>query len=160
MVWPSSDLAGYRVLIAPHLKIVTPELVAKFEQFVVDGGTLVLGAQSGLKDINCHMVEMTAARSPAEAGRRGGGRLDNGAARRELCSAPAPRATVQLNTFGPKRLSPTGAEVIGKWETQDPLLCGAPAIARNRLGKGSVYYIGGYCHDSAAPRCCNTSRTS
>ena len=57
MLWPESDLRGYKLLILPHLKIVDRELVSRLQQYVESGGTLVLGAQSGLKDKNCHIVE-------------------------------------------------------------------------------------------------------
>jgi beta-galactosidase len=58
IVWGPDSLDGYRVVIAPHMKIVDPELIARWTRFVEHGGTLILGAQSGLKDRNCHIVEM------------------------------------------------------------------------------------------------------
>src|SRR5699024_6929944 len=57
IIWPDSDFAGYKLLIAPHLKIVDEQLVAKPERFVRAGGPLVLGAQSGSKDRNCHLID-------------------------------------------------------------------------------------------------------
>src|SRR4051812_12402179 len=56
-VWPDSDFDGYRLLIAPHLKIVDPPLLERLTRFVAAGGTLVLTAQAGSKDRNAHLVE-------------------------------------------------------------------------------------------------------
>ncbi len=148
MAWPTSDLKGYRLLIAPHLKIVTRELAKKLTRFVESGGTLVLGGESGLKDINCHIVEMPLPGpwrklagvevedwTTVPLGQTYTARLENGTA-------------INMSTFV-ERLKPIDAEVIGRWISDDPLLHGAAAITRNRIGKGTVYYIGGYLSQPA-----------
>jgi beta-galactosidase len=143
-VWPSSSWDGYRLLIAPHLKIVDKPLVAKLEAFVRAGGTLVLGAQSGSKDRNCHIVEKPLPgllRKLAGVEVQDWTTLGDGAAR-EAAIAGGP--IIAMNTFV-ERLRPRGAKPVAMWTTDDPLLAGAPAITVNRLGRGLVYYVGGYC---------------
>jgi len=49
------------VIVVPHLKIVDQATIDKLTNFVQAGGTLVLTAQSGLKDRNCHLVRNAAA---------------------------------------------------------------------------------------------------
>jgi beta-galactosidase len=45
-----ADWAGYEVLIAPCLHVLTAETAARLETFVREGGTLILGPRSGVKD--------------------------------------------------------------------------------------------------------------
>src|ERR1700723_2908944 len=40
-LWPESDFAGYAMIIAPHLKIMTTELVKKLGDYVRGGGRLL-----------------------------------------------------------------------------------------------------------------------
>jgi len=53
-------------------------------------------------------------------------------------------ATVAMSTFV-ERLRPMRASVVATWTGDDPLLSDAPAVTRNQVGKGFVYYVGGYC---------------
>jgi beta-galactosidase len=50
VVGPDGDWAGYEVLIAPCLHVLTPELAERLESFVREGGTLIVGPRSGVKD--------------------------------------------------------------------------------------------------------------
>ncbi|MDP9175579.1 MAG: beta-galactosidase [Planctomycetota bacterium] len=142
-VWPDSSLRGYRLLIAPHLKIVTPQLVDKLTRFVRAGGTLVLGAQSGTKDANCHMVELTPPGPLAEL---------VGVEVEDWTTLPADETQkarlmdggeVALSSFV-ERLRLQGAQPFAHWIGDDSLLAESPAITRHNFGKGGVIYIGGY----------------
>lgn len=143
LLWPESSFAGHRLLVAPHLKIMDKDLAAKLEAFVRAGGTLVLGAQSGLKDRNAHIVEMPL---PGLFRKLAGVEVEEWTAlpQGETREARLPDGrSVLLNTFV-ERLKPRGAEVRARWTGSDPLLSGAPAITRHAVGKGYVIYIGGY----------------
>jgi beta-galactosidase len=52
IVAPESDLSGYKVVIAPFLKLVSPAIAENLKRFVAGGGTLVLGPRAGFKDEN------------------------------------------------------------------------------------------------------------
>lgn len=148
-VWAESDLNGYKLLVLPHLKIVTPELVRRVEAYVRRGGVLLLGAQSGLKDVNGHIVE---ARLPGLWRRIAGVEIEDwttlaqGETRefgllKDLTRVPAISFV--------ERLKLMGAKAAAMWETQDPLLAGAPAVAVNRVGRGRVIYVGAYLSEAA-----------
>jgi len=148
-VWPESDWGGYRVLIAPHLKIVTSELVERYRRFVEAGGMLVLGAQSGLKDVDCHV----AGRTPPGLLRELTGvavkdftALATGEVREARMNSGE---VLRLNTLV-EAITCAGAEAIAHWSGDDPLLAGQVAVARQKVGVGAVYYVGGYCPDEAA----------
>jgi beta-galactosidase len=50
VVGPDGNWAGYKVLIAPCLHLLTPQLAARVVAFVEDGDTLIVGPRSGVKD--------------------------------------------------------------------------------------------------------------
>jgi beta-galactosidase len=49
IVHPSANLESYKLVIAPNLHLLEPEMTKRFEQFVNNGGHLVLGPRSGVK---------------------------------------------------------------------------------------------------------------
>lgn len=144
ILWPTSRFDGYRLIVAPHLKIIDAALLEKLTRFVHDGGTLLLGAQSGLKDRNCHIVEAT---PPGLLIQLAGVEVEDWTMlaedERRTAQFSDGGAEVALSTFV-ERLRPTRASIIASWLGDDPLLAGAPAITRNVVGKGVVYYIGGH----------------
>ncbi len=147
-VWPDSLLDSYRLLILPHQKIVAREMAGKLAGFVKSGGTLVMGAQAGIKDENCHIVQRT---PPGLLAKLAGVEVE------DWTTLP-PKETrtahfqsgedIVLNTFV-ERLRPTAAAVAARWNARDPILGDCPAITCNRVGNGGVYYIGGYCGPEA-----------
>jgi beta-galactosidase len=157
-VWSGADLRGYKVLVLGHFKIVAPTLVVKVTAFVKAGGVLVLGAQSGLKDTNCHIVQrplpgLFAPLAGVEV--EDWTTLPGGETREVEFAAEFGGGAAELDIFV-ERLKLRGAQTIARWRTGDPLLTtadgGAPAITRHKVGKGWVYYVGGHCPGSAAAR--------
>jgi beta-galactosidase len=151
LVWPSSDLRGYKVLVVPHLKITDKPLVEKLTQFAEHGGLLILGAQSGAKNRNCHVVEAVLPglwRKHAGVEVEDWTTLPKGQTRTAKIAGGDGR-TISLSTFV-ERLKPgRGVDVLASWQSDDPLVSGAPAMTRNKLGKGAIIYIGGYCPTEA-----------
>jgi beta-galactosidase len=49
---PLRDLSSYKVVLAPNLYLVKPEIVANLERYVRGGGALIVGPKAGLKDWN------------------------------------------------------------------------------------------------------------
>ncbi len=47
---PADPFEGYRLILAPSLHLLTPELVGRIEAFVRQGGHFLLGPRSGFKD--------------------------------------------------------------------------------------------------------------
>ncbi len=147
IVWPDSDWRGVKMLIAPHLKIVDRALVAKLDAFVRAGGALILTAQGGTKDRNCHMREQTA---PGPLRALAGIEVRDWTALPDdlTCTARTTGgATITMNTFV-ERLDCKRAKPLAMWDGDDPLLAGGCAAAVNDVGRGRVYYIGGYLPDA------------
>jgi beta-galactosidase len=47
---PLRDLSGYKVVFAPNLYLVNPEIVENLKRYVQGGGLLIVGPKAGLKD--------------------------------------------------------------------------------------------------------------
>ena len=148
MIWLDSDWSGYRVIVAPHISVMTPTLVEKLTEFVQAGGTLVLGAQSGLHDGNLHITR----RSPGLLSELAGVVVENWTTlpgdetRRAL--PPDGAEPIAMSTFV-ERLKPTTATVHSRWDDTDPLLANAPAWTINRVGGGTVHYLGGFLQNES-----------
>src|SRR6185503_2911047 len=131
-VWSESELEGYEVCFAPHLKIVDKALADKLSKFVKEGGSLVLGAQSGLKDKNCHIVELVL---PGLLKTLASIEID---AWTTLPEKEPREATLlngrkfNLNTFIEK-LTPNSAEAAAYWSSEDPLIKGSAAITIHQV---------------------------
>jgi beta-galactosidase len=128
--------------------MVTRDMADRLSRFVKAGGVLVLTAQAGLKDFNCHVVEKPL---PGLLTKLAGLLVEDWSAVKKGESFTARLAdgqTLSLNTFV-ERLKLKTARALACWAGGDGLLGNAPAIAVNRLGRGFVYYIGGYCPPAA-----------
>jgi beta-galactosidase len=136
---PGSNLAGYRLVLAPNLYLVGDRAAAELVEFVHGGGTLVMSYFSGIVDPNEHI-------------RLGG------------YPAPFKRALgLQVIDFHPLALGVeigldhkdgtraratiwsddielAGAEALATFSGTQ--LSGRPAITRHHPGSGTAYYIG------------------
>jgi len=146
MVWNTSDFAGYRLIVAPHLAMVDKPLLAKLTAFVKAGGTLVLGAQTGTMTTDLHLIDTP---MPAIL------RTLAGVEVLDWTTLPPgePRiatftdgSTIALNTFV-ERLKLRGAKPLATWGGDDTLLESDPALTIRKVGKGQVIYVGGYVLD-------------
>ncbi len=142
------DLKKYKALIMPHASIMTEERAALLEEYVRQGGVLVIGCRSGYKDAygRCVMtpqpgllqrltatdvMEYTFA-SPAE---------------------PEPYAVwdekrMPMPVFNDVIIPLEGAKVLARFGTS--YYAGEAALAEHALGKGRVLHLGGAFSREAA----------
>jgi beta-galactosidase len=59
-IHPDDDLSRIKLLYVPHWVMWKPEWDAKLEEFVNNGGTLVVGAMTGTRDVNNHIPTIQA----------------------------------------------------------------------------------------------------
>ncbi|MBX2998612.1 MAG: beta-galactosidase [Caldilineaceae bacterium] len=50
IVAPNTDLSRYKIVCAPFLNLLRPDVVENLRRFVKNGGTLILGPRAGVKD--------------------------------------------------------------------------------------------------------------
>ena len=138
----SEELAGYQVLFYPHATIMTEEKKALLEEYVRNGGTLVVGCRSGYKDERGQCVmdklpgmlkEVTGTDipeytmiSPAEDGK---------------VTVDWDGTTVEAAVFSDLLAPEEGAETVGVYTSN--YYAGTPALIRHSYGKGQAYYFGG-----------------
>jgi len=146
-LWPSSDFGGYKVIIAPHLRMTDAALVQKYDAFVRAGGTLVLGAQSGLKDRNLAVVKST---PPGLLRKLTGVEVEDWTNLKENHTRVALLDGKTLPLCGMvERMKLRGATAIAHWAGDDLLLQDAPAITTHDVGRGKVIYVGGYLNEAS-----------
>jgi beta-galactosidase len=141
-------LESYKLVVAPYLYLLKPGVVERLRQFVEQGGNLVLTCLSGVvTESNLYQL----------GGLPGGGL-------RELCGVWAEEvdylyegqsqhvALREGNSLGLSGAYQTGricevlhaegAEVLATVTTD--YYAGHPVLTRNRVGKGSVFYLGAF----------------
>jgi beta-galactosidase len=128
------DLAGYRLLLAPALHLVTEAGIGALRGYVADGGHLVMTFASAMADDHLH----------ARRGGTPGGLLEVlGIRVEEFCPLPpAERVTLSDGESGgawAERLRTEGADVVASYPGGP--LAGLPAITRNTFGSGIAWYI-------------------
>jgi len=148
-VSPTADLRRYKLVFAPQLALMDSSFAARLQQFVAQGGTLVMSAGSAIKDrdnaftmstipiglTNLFGMELDSFQTyqPPSA-TNNAVRFDNGS------SAP-------VNVFA-EVLHPTTARVIGHWDRD--YLKDSPAATEQRFGNGKAVYYGSLFNVDAA----------
>lgn len=138
VVPPNVDLSQYKVVIAPGWYILTEEDAARFTQYASQGGTLILGARTGVKDaLNACRAEPL----PSLLREAAGIEVDDydplGKAENTIRIEDGKEYTVSVWADA---LMLKGAEPVAYYA--DSIYAGEPAISRNAFGLGTVYYLG------------------
>ncbi|MBO3739745.1 beta-galactosidase [Actinoplanes flavus] len=130
----STDLGGYRLIVVPHLYLVSDEAAGAFRDFVAAGGHLVVTHLSGIAEPDTRI-------------RLGGypGAFREVLGVRVVEWHPQPAGTVfALDDGTPvsrwiERVETAGAHTVHRYA--DGPMAGAPAITRNRYGEGAAWYV-------------------
>jgi beta-galactosidase len=168
-IHPGDDLSPLKVLYVPHWLMWQDDWTARIEEFASNGGTVILSARTGSRDVNNHIIRTPApGRTLAalagvtveEFGRLapvGGdglfdlaGRYGGGAARQKFPAESAGRRyAMKIGNHEMKAahmyelLKPAeGTERLGTWSNR--FAAGEVAVTSRRVGKGRVVYVGTY----------------
>jgi len=139
---PGTDLTGYRLVLAPALYLVDDAAVTNLRAYVSGGGTLLVGAYSGLVD-ECDRVRP--APLPGAFADLLGIRVD------EFFPLPAD-GTVQLDDGSTgivwtESLTAPDAEVVAHYA--DGPVAGQPALTHRAVGAGHAWYASTRLRDDA-----------
>lgn len=147
IVHPSAPLLQYKLVVVPALNVMPEAIAQHLVEYVNNGGHLVLGARTGLKDeynallpsrqpgfalsklLGGHVVEFYALEKPIPVS----GKLGSGEAKvwAEMLEATSPDTEVLL-TYGKSN----------GW------LDGKPAVISRKLGKGRITYVGAQLNEA------------
>lgn len=137
-----ADLAGYRVVIAPALTMLTEERAQKLVKFVERGGTLVLTARCGMKDEYNALLPL---RQPAYLAEIAGVEVEEYYALEEPVSLKGNWFSGAA-TIWAERLQVTGenTQVVARYLPSNGWLDEQAGITVNVYAKsgGKVYYVG------------------
>ncbi len=137
-VHPEADLSRYKLVIAPNLYLVNDTSAKNINQYVENGGTLLISFFSGIVDENEHI-------------RLGGYPAPFRDMLGLVIEEYVPYSEMQSNTFcttDGKHFSCSfwsdvihlkSAQALGTFEHE--YYAGLPAMTRNQFGKGTAYYI-------------------
>ncbi len=135
----TADLSGYRLVIAPHLYLVSDEGARNLEQYVAKGGTLVMNFMSGIVDPQDHI---RLGGYPAPFRNLLGMWIEEfvAYAERESNEVQTEDGKVFACNLWSDVIHPTGAQVLGSYRCD--YIESTPAITRNTFGQGASYYVG------------------
>ncbi|WP_168123202.1 beta-galactosidase [Paenibacillus sp. HB172176] len=150
-----AELQTYKTLVYPHPTIMTDKTAALLEQYAREGGILIFGCRTGYKDEkgHCYMRPF-----PGAAAGMCGISVE------EFTMVKGSREPVSMHwqETGELAEAVTGAddfndilhpesdsvEVVAAYNSD--YYAGKPAVTRNRIGKGEVWYYGAVFNRSAA----------
>jgi beta-galactosidase len=141
---PADDLSDLDLYIIPHWAAFDPAWVENLAAFVERGGVLVVGARTGSKDMNNHVIAQT---PPGVLAPLCGVTVEEYGHQNDPDGRPLwvtlPSGESQSQTWY-EVLKPTqaGVSVIGVWKGRR--LGGQPAVTLRRAGQGAVIYAGAY----------------
>lgn len=147
-VHPGDTLAGVKLYIMPHWPLFNPAWLPGLEQWVKDGGVLVIGARTGTKDLDNNVttellpgvLRPLIGATVVEYGRQ------NTPEVRPLEVEIGGRRVATREWY--EQLAPdAGTEAWLTWQTRH--LAGAPAATLRRVGRGAVIYVGTYLTGAA-----------
>jgi len=141
VVNPYAPLAGYKLVVAPDLNLIPKDLAQHFMDYVHDGGHLVLGPRSGMKD---EFNALLPQRQPGFLVDALGGRVEQYYALEKDFPVSGTWGSGEVRVWAEqlKSLAPD-AQVIMKYGTCNGWLDHQPAVLTRPYGKGRITYIGG-----------------
>ncbi len=144
IVKPTQNLDGYKLVVAPGLSVLTDDAAKNLIAYVRNGGHLVLGQRSGVKDDD---NSLQTKRAPGPLTELLGGRVDQ-----FYAIDDKPEDTIPLTgTWGSttskiwaEQLSTSApdTEVLMRYGKSNGWLDGQPAAITRKVGKGRITYIG------------------
>ncbi|MDR3791978.1 MAG: beta-galactosidase [Terracidiphilus sp.] len=135
-----APLDSYKLVLAPDLNVISEPMARRLRAYVEQGGHLLLGPRSGMKDEHNALNQQ---RQPGPLGEALGGRVEQFNAldttvplSGSLGAGTAALWAEQLST----RID--GDEVLLHYGKSNGWLDGQPAMISRRLGKGRITYLG------------------
>ncbi len=143
MIRPTDDFSRFKVVIAPHLFILSDDAGERLSEFVRAGGVLVSDCRTAVKDSTglCHLWTLPGLLSDALGISISEYEALDGAMRYKLaCRKPFASRPCYAGVSFADWVTPAGAEVLAGYEERH--MSGYAAVTRNSFGKGLGYYVG------------------
>jgi beta-galactosidase len=142
-VMPGDDFNSYRLVVAPHLHILTSDTIATLVSFVRNGGHLLLGPRSGFKD------EHNALLPSRQPGRELADLLGAEVAEFYALGQPVPVDIGHARIWAEYLIANSPAcEVLFRYGKSNGWLDRQPACISKIAGKGRISYLGAWLDDA------------
>ncbi len=140
IVVPTVPLKGYKLVVAPSLNIVSSALAEHLAEYVKQGGHLVLGPRSGMKnEFNALNIE----RQPGPLVPTLGGRVEQFYALLDDVPVSGHWGSGKVSIWAERlSVSGIGTEVLMRYGAGNDWLENEPAAITRRVGQGTITYLG------------------
>ncbi len=145
IISPSDDLSKYKLVVAPGLNVMPKAVADNLMHYVEQGGNLVLGQRSGMKDWdNSRWQE----RQPGPLAAMLGGRVEQYFALRHNVPVTGDWGANESQLYA-ERLQTMAPDVkiLMRYGKSNGWLDGNPAAITRKVGRGTITYIGIWMND-------------
>jgi beta-galactosidase len=140
-----APLDSYKLVVAPNLNVVPADLARHLIEYVKNGGHLVLGPRSGMKD---EFNALLPQRQPGFLVDGLGGRVEQYYALEKNFPVYGTWGSGEVSVWAEQLKSQSpDAEVLMKYGKSNGWLDDQPAVITRPYGKGRITYIGGILDD-------------
>jgi beta-galactosidase len=140
IVGSDDSLDQYKLVVAPDLYLIPKARAEHLAAYVKNGGHLVLGPRSGMKDEYNALLPI---RQPGYLAELLGGHVDQYYALEKTVPATGPLGTGEVSLWAEKlKATSPDAEVLLRYGKSNGWLDGQPSVVTKPYGRGRITYIG------------------
>jgi beta-galactosidase len=140
VISPESSLQEYKLVVAPSLNVIPEKLAQHLLDYVRNGGQLVLGPRSGMKD---EFNALLSQRQPGFLVEALGGRVEQYYALEKDFPVSGEWGEGEAKIWAEQlKNSAPDADVLLRYGKTNGWLDGQPAVLSHKYGKGRITYIG------------------
>ena len=140
IVSPDAPLDSYKLVVAPDLYLIPKERAAHLAAYVKNGGHLVLGPRSGMKD---EFNALLPIRQPGYLAEPLGGQVEQYYAMEKAVPVNGSLGSGEASVWAEwLKTSAPDAEVLLRYGRSNGWLDGQPAVITRPYGRGRITYIG------------------
>ena len=145
VVGPDAPLSKYKLVVAPGLNVLPDDLAGRLSAYVQQGGHLVLGPRSGMKD---EYNALQTARQPGPLVPLLGSRVEQFYALDQSVPLAGAWGSGTASIWA-EQLRPGGADVetLLTYGASNGWLDGQPAAVTRKAGKGRITYVAAWLDD-------------
>jgi beta-galactosidase len=145
VISPEAPLQDYKLVVAPNLNVIPEKLAQHLLDYVRNGGQLVLGPRSGMKD---EFNALLPQRQPGLLVDALGGRVEQYYALEKDFPVAGEWGEGEAKIWAEQlKNSVPDAEVLLHYGKSNGWLDGQPAVLSHKYGKGRITYIGAILDD-------------
>lgn len=143
---PTARLERYKLVVAPGLNVLSEAIAKNLIEYVRQGGHLVLGQRSGMKDDDNGLQP---ARQPGPLGELLGGRVEQYYALADPVPVEGKFGSAQGKLWAELlSVKADDVEVLARYGKSNGWLDGQPAAITRKAGKGRITYVGAWLDDA------------